>query len=719
MNNALPNQPVDVEIDVRALVKSLVRALPYVIVFVGLVTAGIYFGLSQFAPRYQAQATILIETGESEFTRTTSTAQGTTVILDQEAVASQVQLLQSRDLARAVAQKLNLGTRAEFNPELGGDSFISDVLAAVGLGRDPSSASVEERVLERFEQNLSVYAIEKSRVIVIEFVSEDPDLAATAANSVAEEYIALQRAAKRDTTADAASWLETEIVTLRTKVQEAEAKVEAYRSTNDLFGAGGQTTTTLPQQQLADLNAELTRVRAERADARAKADQIERSINSGSALNQTEVINSPLIQRLVEQQVALRAQIAQSSATLLPEHPRMREMTAQITDFDRQIQREAQKILQGLEAQAQLAEGREAEIQQGLSELKSAAARANDAGVDLRALEREATAQRDLLDSYLRRYREALARQQGDYLPADARIISRASVPISPYFPKKGALTLAAAGAALLLAIAFILMRELASGRPVRRLAVGSIPVIPELVTTQGHGRWDDDGDVRRMMPAEPTFAPKAEEEPNEALAAVVGEILAEGRKRILVTMAEDSDSNGRPLAAVAIARAIARADRRPVLIDLRADGANSASMGEGSDLPGFSDLFAGEASFAQVIFRDRKSRVHFIPGGPHPLGVEELADERAGLLLSALDHTYDHVILDVADDVIGAVGAGCDAAVVVSEFGVDDPRTIRAFERVGAVSEAKAILFVVDPTATATEEAETDHLETVEGAAA
>jgi polysaccharide biosynthesis transport protein len=717
MNKTLANQPVDVEIDVRALMRSLVRALPYVFVFVGLVSAGVYFGLSQIAPKYRAQATILIETGESEFTRTTNAAQETSSILDQEAVASQVQLLQSRDLARAVAQKLNLDASAEFNPDLRGDSIFSDMLAAIGLGRDPSSASVEERVLEQFEKNLSVFAIEKSRVIAIEFVSEDPDLAAAGANAVAEEYIALQRAAKRDTTADAAAWLETEIGTLRTKVQDAEAKVEEYRAGNDLFDMGGQSTTTLPQQQLADLNAELSRVRAERAEAQAKAEQIKRSIDSGTALNQTEVINSPLIQRLVEQQVALRAQIAQSSATLLPEHPRMREMIAQVTDLDRQIQREAQKILQGLESDAQLAGAREAEIQQNLSELKSAAARANDAGVDLRALEREAAAQRELLDSYLRRYREALARQQGDYLPADARIISRAAVPISPYFPKTGALTAASAVASLLLAIALILMRELASGRPMRRATAEMFPALPDFVPAQVQGRWDDEGDIRRMMPAEPTLAPKIEVRTDEALSAVVGQILTEGRKRILVTMAEESDSNGRPLAAVAIARTIARHDRRPVLIDLRGDGADSASMGEGADLPGFSDLFAGEASFAQVIFRDRKSRVHFIPGGLHPLSAEDLADERVGPLLSALDHTYDHVILDVADDVIEAVGVGCDAAVVVSEFGADDPRTIRAFERIAVVPETRVILFVVDPGAV--DDSELDDLEAAEGAAA
>ena len=95
------------------------------------------------------------------------------------------------------------------------------------------------------------------------------------------------------------------------------------------------------------------------------------------------------------------------------------------------------------------------------------------------------------------------------------------------------------------------------------------------------------------------------------------------------MTLAEGTDGDGRPLAAVALARALARTDARVVLVDFRGDGADAASMGEGADLPGFSDLFDGEASFAQVIFRDRNSRVHFIPSGRKPLTPELASDER------------------------------------------------------------------------------------------
>ncbi|MCR4281980.1 MAG: Wzz/FepE/Etk N-terminal domain-containing protein [Bauldia sp.] len=721
MNNPQATE-TDVEVDVRALLATLWRRLPYLIVFIGIVAVGTYFVLAQIAPVYRSGATVIIETGESGLTRTTQTAPGeTATVLDREAIASQVQLIRSRDLAKTVAQQLDLAARPEFNP-LQERSWLGKILAALGLSRQTTDSSTEERVLNVYYDRLSVFTVENSRVIAIDFSSEDPALAASAANAIAEEYISLQRAAKRDTTADAAQWLAAQIADLRAKVQDAEAKVERYRAEHDLFSSGGATPATLPQQQLADLNAELTRVRSVRAEAEAKAAQIKNGLKAGSVPNLADVLNSPLIQRLIEQQVALRSEIAQLNATLLPQHPKMRALNAQVADLDRQVAAEANKILQSLESEAQLAAARESEIDRSLVKLKTTAATANDAGVELRALEREAAAQRDLLESYLGRYREALAREQADYLPADARIISRASVPIDPDFPKKVPMTLAATVAALILAIAFVLLRELASGRPMRRVAYAPkpLPAVPGAVPVDGHSRWADDHSVRRMMPKEPTLVPELVDHVEESLAIIAGDIVKSGKKRVLVTLTEGSDSDGRPLGAVALARALARTDARIVLVDLRGDGADAVSMGEGADLPGFTDLFDGEASFAQVIFRDRKSRVHFIPVGRKPLSAALLDKEQLETVLSALTLTYDYVLLDAGDDMIEVVGPSSGVTMVVSEFGAADPRTVKAFDRVTEVSDAKILLLVVDPVpASPPEDSDREKEETRAGAAA
>lgn len=701
----MENQPVpatDVEIDFKALLGALRRYLPQLIVFVVLVAIGTYLLLAQIAPVYKSETTLLIQSGETSLTAPAQSAGDAATAVDQQAITSQVQLIRSRDLALAVARKLDLIHKAEFDPKAN-PSLIAKLLQKIGLARPDSTAVSEDRVLDAYYDKLTVYAVDNSRVIGIDFSSTDPKLAADIANAIAAEYLTLQQAAKHDTTADAAQWLSDQIVDLRAKVQAAEARVETYRSTHNLFDTGsagtGSGTTTLPQQQLSDLNAELTRTRAARADAEAKASQIRQALQSNNVPNVSDVLNSQLIQNLIGQEVALRAQIAQLNATLLPQHPKMRELNAQLAGLDDQIAGEARKILDSFEGDAKLAAAREDQINQSLNGLKQTAATAGDAGVELRALEREAAADRDLLESYLGRYREALAREQGNDLPADARVISRASASNEPDFPKKTPMTIAVTFAALILAIAFILLRELASGRPMRRVAFAeAVPVVPDARPVDGHSRWADDHSVRRMMPKEPTLVPEMVDRVEESLKQITHQIIETGAKRILVTLAEGSDSDGRPLGAVALGRALARTDARVVLVDFRGDGADAASMGEGADLPGFADLFDGDASFAQVIFRDRKSRVHFIPAGRKPLSRDLLDDERLETVLSALTLTYDYVLLDSSDEMIRAVGPACGAAMVVSEFGASDPRTVNAFDRISDVSDAEIMLLVVDP---------------------
>ena len=58
--------------------------------------------------------------------------------------------------------------------------------------------TLEERVLAAYYERLTAFAIDKSRVITIEFQSADPDLAARGANLIAEKYLSMQQMAKQD-----------------------------------------------------------------------------------------------------------------------------------------------------------------------------------------------------------------------------------------------------------------------------------------------------------------------------------------------------------------------------------------------------------------------------------------------------------------------------------------------------------------------------------------
>ena len=98
-----------------------------------------------------------------------------------------------------------------------------------GLAKNPLDRPPEDRVLENYYEHLLVYPVGKSRICRVEFRSKDPELAAKGANTIAELYLAMQEAAKKDMARNASGWLGTNIDGLRQRVSEAEAKVEEYR----------------------------------------------------------------------------------------------------------------------------------------------------------------------------------------------------------------------------------------------------------------------------------------------------------------------------------------------------------------------------------------------------------------------------------------------------------------------------------------------------------
>ncbi|SHG49352.1 exopolysaccharide transport protein family [Kaistia soli DSM 19436] len=688
----------DVELDMRALMRALGRALPILVPLFLLFAVGLYVGLSFVTPRYTAETKVLIEKGESSITQTGGDTEESRALLDAEGVASQVQLIDSRDLAMTVVAKLQLDKLPEFYATPVSD-FINGLLSKVGLGKPSGDSVREERVLQRFAEKLEVYSVDKTRVINISFSSSDPVLAAKVTNTIAEEYLALQREATRVANADATRWLDSQIGALRARVNTAEAKVETFRAESGLFMGGQNNNVSLPQQRLSDLNTEMARLEAARASADAKAEQVRKALAAGSDFDIPEVLDSSLVQRLREQQVSLRAQVAQLSATLLPAHPRIRELNAQLADLDSQVRQAARQVLSSLEGEVATAKAREVEIAADIDRAKVATAQSNGSEVQLRALEREAVAERELLEGYLRRYREATSRQDGDYLPANARVISRAAVPLEPSFPRRLPITAAATVALLLLSLAFVMVRELMSGRALRRVIVEPPEPAEPGLPVDGRMRWSDGGDVRRMMPAAPSFAQPQVLPPDmqDSLRALVDRIVATRSHRLVVTMAEPPAA-GRPLAAVALARQLSRRGNRVLLVDLHADGADGAAMAPESErLTGFSNLLAGEVSFAQAIFRDRSSRAHIIPRGTEPLPEGLAGDARLAEILDALDATYDHILLDVDRDMAEALAPTASTIVLVAEALASDPRTLTAHETFTAATKAEILLLIAD----------------------
>src|SRR4029077_17182570 len=199
-------------------------------------------------------------------------------------------------------------------------------------------------------------------------------------------------------------------------------------------------------------------------------------LKSGKPIEAADITNSELIRRLAEQRVTLRTQLAEQSSTLLPQHPRIKELNAQLGDLDIQIRLEAEKLVRSLENDARIAGARVETFTAQLDQLKLQQSALGGQDVQLRAFEREAKSQRDLLESYLARYRDVTARETPDAVPADARIISQAVASSTPHFPKKLPIVAVPAIGMFMFALAFAAMGELLSGQVYRPVEIAAAP---------------------------------------------------------------------------------------------------------------------------------------------------------------------------------------------------------------------------------------------------
>ena len=715
--------PAQGEVTVFGVFAALLRKKRWIIVPAILAALAAVAYVTVTPPQYLAEATIIVEPQESPFTR----PQGETgqQSADSQTVASQVQVVKSLDVANIVIDKLKLAERAEFNPELRPAGLLSTLTSFLG---GSSEDEVRKAVLREYFDHLTTYAVNDTRVIVVEFWSRDDKLSAEATNAIADAYLAVQREINAKMTSDATGWLERQIADLRAKVSDAERRVELYRTENGLFTTGGGSRgendngMTIQSTQLAELSTQLSQARAQRSDAQARARLIREKLESGQASETREVANSGLIQRLQEERVRLASQIAELASTYLPAHPRMQELRAQLSDLDRQIRVAVEKIVASLENDAAIAAAREKQLETNIDALKSNVALANENEVQLRALEREAKAQRDLLSTYLARYREAAARNDNQFAPADARIVSRATVPLEPFFPSKVGIPVMAVIAALVLSSAIVMTLELAAAYSLTPAARADAAVSGE---REQAGRMepylepgmaaDDEVPVEDDETASPDMtafgnaatdeATPDEDAPEKAPGAIASAMRRAGAMMQQRGEARDASGDARaepvmdapaepvidtPAAddatllavetamvvtsvgdqavvyntALAHGRRLAAEGAQVILIDTLAGEGFSASQLGRDPMHGYFDLVSGIADFSDVIFRDHTSRMDIMAPGR---GDPDLADDADGprAILEALEQAYDTILL-VAPPVYSATLATIAGEVAV-----------------------------------------------------
>lgn len=452
--------PEDQRIDMGALLGAVLSRWLRIVTVTALLLAAT-FAILLFVPKmYESSAGLLVEQRVNALTRSPNEQQTQPSIPVEAMMSSQIELIKSRDTLLAVIDSENLRSV----PELAGagSSPISFFLQLIG--RRPAEKSIDEVVIQNLNERLTVVRERDSAVISILVRTTDPELSARIANAIANAHVNRRAGLSLSDTAEASEWLQQEIERLRISVEAAETAVANYRVDNDLYS--GANNTSILDQQLSNIANQITAAQERKGTAQSRAGLIRGLLDAGQSIEGVpDVRASVVVQQLTQSRATLQGELAQRSSTLLSSHPTIKALDAQIREIEEQIALEGRRVADALEAEAEIEGNVEASLRDDLTRLKLSVSTATKDNVTLESLQREAKAQRDLLESYLLRYSDAVSRTAASSALPDVRVVTVAAPSAQPASPKT-ALILGAVGfVAVALQIGGILFGELMSGR--------------------------------------------------------------------------------------------------------------------------------------------------------------------------------------------------------------------------------------------------------------
>lgn len=679
--------------DLRGLISLVRRHLRSVAI---IVLAALGLGLVitlLMVPRYVAKATVLVEQQADQIIEDSSVGEAPAQTDVERFLQTQVDVLNSRELARRVVSDEKLADEPRYFDAVG------QVPDTEGLSAAEAHRLRERTAVDGIKKNLRIVLPRQSRVISIGFESADPAMSARVADSIARNYIDGNLRRKYDSSSYARRFLQQQLEDTRVELEKSERDLNRFSRAAGLIrisGTAGEdagdTALSVTNESLVQSNTAANTAVAERVAAQNRWENIAHV----APLAIPQVLANSSVQNLLEQRSTIEGELAKERARHLDDHPSVAALEAQLGALDRQIAQIAGSIRQSVYLEYQVARDREQALRSSVEDLRSSALTEQDRGVQYNILKRVAETNRGLYDSLLDRYNKLNA--SAGSAANNVSLLDSAEVPTipdSPSLPRNLALAallgLMAAGLHVFIRAQFA--DEVSSpGDVEQRLGVRLLGLIP----------LAQDGDVAVQSGDRKTPI-------GEAYGSLVTNLNYSTEHGLPHTLAVTSatEGEGKSTTAMAVARDLANFGKSVVLIDADMRRPTLRRRLGLKEEAGLADLLTGQAVLDEVLRQADSSTLRFITAGPKPpqpsilLGGPQL--ER---LLKDLGARFDAVVIDcppmlgLADSAV--LAARSEGVLFVIDGSRAQRRTTRsAIDRLKLVRARLlgAVLTKFDPT--------------------
>ncbi|MGI9508474.1 MAG: GumC family protein [Geminicoccaceae bacterium] len=638
-------------ITLREMFNRIRRRAVLIGLFTFVVTALAFKVVSGLTPLFESRTQMILESQNASVLGIEQTIGFGS--LDERAVQSKIAELRSANFLERIADQHGLLEINEFNPVPSPPPLWKRMLLGVGVLSAPEAVDEstlqrtrKTKMIHRLRDKVSIGLVGVSHVIEVGVKSQDPELAASIANSIADAYIVTRLDSRYRAAERTAEWFADKVATLKADVEASESAIAAYRAEKGLIetNQGDQI-----GQQIAELTSQLVLAETERAGRETELRRIQNLKGNPQQLETAiSSTGNPIIQSLRDQILTKRSELQQISAEYGENHPTMIAARNEITDLQGGLAAELDRLIQDARDNLAIAEVREQKLREILDTRRGEASVSDQARVTLSTLQRDADAKRNLLESFLGRQTEVIA--QEDYLAEkpEARIIATAEPGTRPVFPpKKLALLGALMGSLVFACLVAIFAEELDNTYRSADQLEQKFPSLRVVGTVPLFGRAE-----RAPKRVAMAVVKSPESAFAESIRSLAGRISARIQNDpadnvVLFTSAEPGE--GKTSTITSAARQLALNDKKAVLIDcdLRRPSLPRA-LSTTPPAIGLIPYLQGNISADRMAIHDNVTPLDVIYSGGQTRDVFPLITSEAMVnLIDDLRQRYDVVLID------------------------------------------------------------------------
>jgi uncharacterized protein involved in exopolysaccharide biosynthesis/MinD-like ATPase involved in chromosome partitioning or flagellar assembly len=609
--------------------------------------------------RYRAEAVLALDVRKLQALPTESVVSP----LPQESpvLRTELDIIGSRMMAeRVLASLRSSGTDIDSNgivTRLKDDDLTGTKKTAI---LSPEQAEARDRVvIDQLISNVRVINDGRSYTIYIVFQGNSAEYAATIANAYGEAYIDYQIDLQTTITRRVSEWLGERLVSLRGKLEKSEQAATSFREKAGIVKSNG---TTLLSQQIAGLNTELASLRGKLAGSEARLSTA-LSAQSSDGLALAEVLGSAAIQALRAEEARVNRELMEINESGALKNPRLPQLHSQLGSLRTQIADEVDQVVSSLRNEIEVNRRQQEGLEANLRQMQEEMAAASQAVVQADQLDREASADRAIYESYLARYKQTI--EQDGLATAEARMISRAMPSRRPNSPDPltwllGGFLLGASGG---LAAVFLLeLRKSLRLSPEAIEQKAGVPII---------------GRIPELSRGERQRAPALVRDGRSPFARALADLQAYLKllerpgsvPAIAVASAEDGE--GKTFIVANLARSLAAAGVRTIVVDANLRNPGVAREFYIQSAPHLEQVISHEFSLDGAIQRDHASCVDVVCARTSEAPSEFIiGNGKFPKLIAELKRRYDLVLIDMPSAASGfdmmRISALADSTIVV-----------------------------------------------------